>query len=197
MSEIDSGKVLYSAGNNDECYTPDYGVKPILEYIPEGATVWCPFDKENSEFVRLISKQNKVIHSHLDSGQDFLQYSPDEDWDMIVSNPPFSNKRKFFGRALCFNKPFALIMTNTWLNDSAPKQLFKDKDLQLLMFTERMEFYQGNGKVADKITFSSSYYCWNFLPKQIIMKELVKPKRPTVPVYQVDQVIDTPLTRLL
>ena len=25
----------------------------------------------------------------------------------------------------------------------------------------------------DKITFSSSYYCWNFLPKQIIMKQLI------------------------
>lgn len=194
---IDSKEVLYSSGNNDECYTPDYAVKPILEYIPEGATVWCPFDKENSEFVRLISKQNKVIHTHLDDGQDFLQYSPDEHWDMIVSNPPFSNKRKFFERALCFNKPFALIMTNTWLNDSTPKILFKDRDLELLMFDKRMEFNQANGKVADKITFSSSYYCWNFLPKQIIMKELIKPTRQVVPAYQVDHTIDNGLTRLL
>ena len=91
---------------------------------------------------------------------------------MIVSNPPFTNKRKFFERALSFNKPFALIMTNTWLNDSAPKQLFKDKDLQLLMFDKRMKFISPDGRDNDKITFSSSYYCWNFLPKQIIMEEL-------------------------
>ena len=62
-------------------------------------------------------------------------------------------------------------MSNTWLNDSAVKQLFKHKDLQLLMFEERMKFVN-NGKVNDKITFSSSYYCWNFLPKQIIMDSL-------------------------
>jgi len=31
-------------------------------------------------------------------------------------------------------------MTNTWLNDSAPKQLFKDKELQLLMFDKRIDF---------------------------------------------------------
>ena len=43
VQELDSGKLMYSGGNNDECYTPDYGVKPILKYIPEGATVWCPF----------------------------------------------------------------------------------------------------------------------------------------------------------
>ena len=104
---------------------------------------------------------------------------------------------QFFERALSFDKPFALIMTNTWLNDSTPKILFKDKDLQLLMFDKRMEFNQSDGKVNNKITFSSSYYCWNFLPKQIIMKELIKPKVQTVPAYQVSQDMETPLTRLL
>ena len=54
-----SKEVLYSSGNNDECYTPAYGVEPILKYIPEGAVIWCPFDKEESEFVKLISKTNK------------------------------------------------------------------------------------------------------------------------------------------
>ena len=34
---LDSGKLMYSSGNNDVCYTPAYGVKPILKYIPEGA----------------------------------------------------------------------------------------------------------------------------------------------------------------
>lgn len=51
---INSQKVLYSTGKNDECYTPDYGVKPILKYIPKDAVVWCPFDKEESEFVKQI-----------------------------------------------------------------------------------------------------------------------------------------------
>ena len=174
-NELDSGKLMYSKGNNDECYTPDYGVEPILKYIPKDTTVWCPFDTEESQFVIQISKQNKVIRSHLESGQDFFNYEPDE-WDIIVSNPPFTDKRKFFERALSFNKPFALIMTNTWLNDSAPKQLFKDKDLQLLMFDKRMKFISPDGRNNDKITFSSSYYCWNFLPKQIIMEELDVPK---------------------
>ena len=188
--ELDSGKLMYSSGNNDECYTPDYGVEPILKYIPKDATVWCPFDTEDSQFVIQISKQNKVIRSHLESGQDFFDYEPDE-WDMIVSNPPFTDKIKFFERALSFNKPFALIMTNTWLNDSAPKQLFKDRDLQLLMFDKRMKFISPDGRNNDKITFSSSYYCWNFLPKQIIMEELKVPKK------KVSQDVSTPLTKLL
>ena len=170
---IDSSKVLYSEGKNDECYTPYYGVEPILEYIPKDSIVWCPFDTEESEFVKQISKTNKVVFSHIKYWQDFLTYEPKK-WDIIISNPPFTNKKEFFKRALSFNKPFALIMTNTWLNDSAPKQIFKDKELQLLMFTYRMLFIQ-NGEIDTRITFSSSYYCWNFLPKQIIIKDLMTP----------------------
>lgn len=169
---INSKEVLYSKGSNDECLTPKYGVEPILKYIPKDWVIWCPFDKEDSWFVKLIKENgNKVIYSHLEYGQNFYEYEPKEHWDYIISNPPFSNKRFIFERALSFNKPFALIMSNTWLNDSAPKQLFKDKDLQLLMFDKRMKF-ENNGVVQNKITFSSSYYCWNFLPKQIIMEEL-------------------------
>lgn len=168
---IDSKTILYSNGGGDEAYTPSYGVEPILEYIPKDAVVWCPFDTKESEFVKQISNQNSVVFSHISLGQDFFTYEPFY-WDIIISNPPFTNKRKYFERALSFNKPFALIMTNAWLNDSAPKQLFKNKDLQLLMFDKRMKFNSPDGRPNNKITFSSSYYCWNFLPKQIIMKEL-------------------------
>ena len=165
--KLNSGNILYSKGGNDECYTPAYGVIPILKYIPKDAIVWCPFDtKEQSNFIKYIGETNTVVSSHINNGEDFMIYEPDK-WDVIVSNPPFTNKRKIFERALSFNKPFALLMSNTWLNDSAPKQLFKDRDLQLLMFEQRIKYNELN-----KITFSSSYYCYNFLPKQIIMEKL-------------------------
>ena len=62
-------------------------------------------------------------------------------------------------------------MSNTWLNDSAPKQLFYGKQLQLLMFDKRIKF-SNNGVINNKITFSSSYYCYNFLPKDLICETL-------------------------
>lgn len=168
-----SNEILYSKGKNDECYTPDYGVKPILKYIPEGAVVWCPFDTKDSEFVKQISKEHKVIASHIWEGQDFLTYEPEEHWDCIVSNPPFTNKKGIFERALQLGKPFALIMSIVWLNDSTPKKLWKqyNKEMQLLMFEQRIRFLQ-NGKSMGSPTFSSAYFCSNFLPKQIIMEKL-------------------------
>ena len=171
---MDSSAVLYSPGGNDECYTPDYAVEPLLEFLEsfKGQTIWCPFDEQESAFVRILeSAGHTVIYSYIGAGQDFYKYEPAQ-WDIIVSNPPFTNKRFIFERALSFGKPFALLMSNTWLNDAAPKQLFKDIDLQLLMFDKRIEFVGQPGK----ITFSSSYYCRDLLPKQIVMRELVKPK---------------------
>lgn len=168
---INSKEILYSQGNNDECLTPDYGVSPIIKYVPKDKIVWCPFDTQESEYVKQLNANgNKVVHSHISEGKDFYKYEPDE-WDIIISNPPFTNKRLIFERALSFNKPFALLMSNTWLNDAAPKQLFMNKQLQLLMFDKRIKFVN-NGVVQNKITFSSSYYCYNLLPRDIICEEL-------------------------
>ncbi len=168
--------VLYSKGKNDECHTQKYAVQPILKYIPKGSTIWCPFDTAESEFVQELTFAGfKVIYSHISKAQDFYTYEPKEHWDMIISNPPFTNKRLIFQRALSFGKPFALIMSNTWLNDTAPKKIFLDanKQLQLLMFDKRMLF-ENNGEIQKKITFSSSYFCCDFLPKDLIVEILDK-----------------------
>jgi len=166
---MDSKKILYSKGKNDENYTPHNAVIPLLKYIPRDKIIWCPLDTINSEFVKVIKNNGNIVtFSHIDYGQDYYNYEPKK-WDIMISNPPFTNKRLIFERALSFNKPFALLMSNTWLNDSAPKQLFKDKELQLLMFEQRIDFSGNN-----KITFSSSYFCYNFLPKQIIMGKIIK-----------------------
>lgn len=173
---IKSKEILYPQGKNDEYKTPDYAVYPIVKYIPIDKVIWCPFDKNDSEFVKIFrSFGYKVICSHIDYGQDFYEYEPAEEWDVIVSNPPFSKKRKIFERALSFNKPFALLMSNTWLNDSAPTTIFinAEKELQLLMFDKRIYFEQDN-KVEKKVTFSSSYYCYDVLPNNLMTEILYR-----------------------
>ena len=74
---------------------------------------------------------------------------------MIVSNPPFTNKRKIFERCISFGKPFALIMTNVWLNDKAPLDVFGE-DLQLLFIKERINFINDDGVSMGRPSFSSS-----------------------------------------
>jgi len=163
--------VRTSKGNNDECYTERYAVEPLLEFLEpyKNKIIWLPFDDETSEFVKVFSENDyKVIFSHIDNGYDFYDYQP-EKWDLMISNPPFTGKKKIFQRALSFNKPFALLMTILWLNDATPAKVFKEKDLQLLLFTERMQFK--NQSHQRKINFMSAYYCWNFLPQQICIRD--------------------------
>jgi len=169
-------KEFYSLEVNNEYFTPSYAVEPLLEFLERfrNDTIWCPFDTEESEFVKVFTNNGyKVIYSHINDGKDFFTYIPN-DYQLIVSNPPFQDKKRTFERLLSFNKPFAMLMTLTWLNDSAPKKLFKDKDLQLLMFEERIKYKNAS---EDKINFSSAYYCYKFLPKQIIMRSLKENQR--------------------
>ena len=106
---MDSQGILYSKGSNDECYTPRYVVKELMPYLPKDKVFWCPFDTEESEFVKVLSEEGfQVVNSHI--------------------------------------------------------------SLQLLMFRNRIKFLN-NGIVNNKITFSSSFYCWNLLPKQIIISD--------------------------
>lgn len=75
-----------------------------------------------------------------------------------------------FERAISFDKPFCLLMTLIWLNDRTPMRLFRDKGLQLLMFEDRMQFKNQNK--SKQINFSAAYFCRDFLPKQILIRDL-------------------------
>lgn len=65
-------------------------------------------------------------------------------------------------------------MSNTWLNDKYSKWVFYEtkRDMQLLMFDKRIKFTDPEGNVENKITFSSSFYCSGFLPRDIVIKEI-------------------------
>ena len=180
-----TGDILYAKPrkNSDECYTPRYTVIPIVRHIllyedkvGKNVTVWLPFDKEDSEFVKVLQEVGiNYVSSHIDEGKDFFEYEP-ENWDIIVSNSPWKNKKAFFERALSFDKPFALLMTTTWLNDAAPFRLFKkyNKDLQLLTFDKRTHYLDSEKKDMGRPSFGSAYYCCDFLQKQIIFEILDK-----------------------
>lgn len=118
---------------NDECYTPEYAVKPLLKYLDKfkGKTIWCPFDTEESEYVKIFKKSGfNVVYSHKDDGQNFYDFGDGffaqdiPDFDVLISNPPFHNKALLVEKVIALGKPFALLLPMTWLNDSAPYRLF-------------------------------------------------------------------------
>lgn len=144
-------------GAFDELYTPEYAVYPVLDAIFFANTViWCPFDTENSNIVKVLqSKGLKVIHSHISEGKNFFQYEPDEHYDMIISNPPYSIKDQVLERCYQLRKPFALLLPITALEGTKRGKLFRDMGLDLIVLDKRVDF---NGK--GKCWFNTSWFCW-------------------------------------
>ena len=52
----------------------------------------------------------KVIRSHIDEGKNFFYYEPEEHYDVIISNPPFSCKDDVLKRLYELDKPYAMLL---------------------------------------------------------------------------------------
>lgn len=160
----------------DEVLTPYYAVEPILEYIPKDKVIWCPFDKEWSAFVQLLQENgNKVIYTHIDDGYDFFQYEP-KNYDIIISNPPFSCKDKVLERCYKLGKPFMMLLPANAIQGKFRVDLFLKYGLELLIYDLRVDYHtNGNMEYTTKgCHFGSSYYCKGVLSEKLVFKKLQK-----------------------
>lgn len=167
--------------SGDEVYTPFYAVEPLLEFLPKDKIIWCPFDEEWSAFYQLLSERDyHVIRSSLKEGQDFFEYQP-KNWDILISNPPFSKKDDVLKRAFSFNKPFALLLPVNSIQGKARYKIFNN-EIQLLCFDSRVDYHtKENMQTTIKGNhFGSAYFCRDILPTKLEMRKLVKYERPLV-----------------
>ena len=169
---------------SDEVFTPEYAVKPLLKYIALYAqkhnfnqnnplTIWCPFDKEFSYYVKTLSTLPyvKIIYTHIDDGKNFFYYEPDN-YDIIISNPPFSQKDDVLKRLYELNKPYAMLLPIPWLQGQARFPYLQD--IQYLGFDKRINYYTNAdfSQVQKGVSFGSCYLCKQFLPRDLILEEL-------------------------
>lgn len=166
--------------DGDECYTPLYAVEPLLEFVHgTNIRIWCPFDAPWSAFSQVFSKNGfEVVCSHLDKNQDFFLYQPDR-WDILISNPPFSQKNAVLKRSCDLGKPFALLLPTTSIQGKTRFDIFNN-DIQLLCFDQRIDFYTGNNfdSPAKGVAFASSYFCRGLLPSKLELRRLNKRTEP-------------------
>jgi hypothetical protein len=159
---------------SDECFTPSYAVTPLLKYLKQGTTIWCPFDKEYSNYVKEFQKAGyKVIASHIDSGENFFYYEPEEPYDVIISNPPFSIKDEILKRLDELGKPYAMLFPLPTLQGQKRFQYLVGS--QALIFNKRVNFYKDieMKEMQKGVSFASIYICKDFLPRDLIFEELV------------------------
>ena len=161
---------------SDEQFTPTYAVKPLLEFLipSQIQTIWCPFDDETSEYVKEFQNNGyKVIATDIEHGFDFFEFEPKE-YDIIISNPPFSLKDKILKRLQELNKPFAILLPLPTLQGE--KRFSYLANTQALVFDKRINFYKDTEHTIQQsgAAFASISICKNFLPSDLIFRKLDK-----------------------
>lgn len=169
---------------SDEEYTPEYAVKPLLPHLKLFAekcghpiTIWCPFDTDQSSFALVLRAAGYiVIATHIDDNEseshDFFRYEPTEDYDIIISNPPFSCKDTVIKRLYELNRPYMMLLPIPTLQGQ--KRYPYIKDCQALIFDKRINYFDNmeTRKPKSTVSFGSFYLCRNSLEKDLIFEEI-------------------------
>lgn len=123
MSDKPWGKGMgANQGGTDEWFTPVEAVMPILPFLKKGSRILCPFDTDESQYVKCLSKEHSVVYSHISQGKDFfLLDKPNVDY--IISNPPYSTRTEVLKQLYKWDIPFALILNSNGLFDSVTRSL--------------------------------------------------------------------------
>lgn len=160
--------------NTDEWFTPKEVVEAIVPYLERAGIkhVLCPFDAEDSEFVKVLGEHGfDVAYSHIATGGDFFEIEDLNDYDAVVSNPPFSKRQAVLEKLFESDTSFAMILNFNGLFDSKKRwELFKENNFELLIPKGRMCFSNENG-IANSPNFQSIWVCRGIGKKQIEFME--------------------------
>ena len=115
------------ASTFDELYTPQDAMPALVNNLPSWVEkVWCPCDTGSSEIFKTLDVAGKeVVATHILGGYDFLKYTPEFKYDMIITNPPYSNKDDFIARCVELGKPWALLLPLDSLCGKRRYELYK------------------------------------------------------------------------
>lgn len=124
----------------DEVYTPDIALELLLPHIKKEMIIYeCAVGTGKLKDY-FENKGYRVV-----SGSDFFTDNITE-FDIIITNPPYSLKDKFLEKCYLSNKPFALLLPITALEGRKRQKLYNEFGLQILFPEKRIDF-NGKGNV--------------------------------------------------
>ena len=172
---------------SDECYTPSDQILPLLEYLDKDKTYYEPTSGKSSLIVEGFDKNEyKIVPS---DGKDFFDCGPDDVYDGIITNPPYSIKDKFIEHCYALGKPFALLLPVTSFQGGKRGRMFIEHGMSTLVYNNRVDF-TGSGNP----TFGNAWFMWGIIPSNTIYwvdnPKTGKPKNTTKPPKSFDNLFD-------
>jgi len=155
----------------DDFQTPPSALDPLLPYLDKNKTIWECATGKGYLVNRLQQEGFKVIATDILTGFDFLTKEPDFDFDIIITNPPYSKKYEFVKRAYEIGKPFAFLLPLTFLETEKRQALFKRYGVEILLLKKRINFMTPSGSGSGS-WFATAWFCWHLLPQQINFSEV-------------------------
>ena len=136
---------LLNSNKADDFQTPTIAVQPLLPYLKQNWTIWECANGKGNITKYLLSRNYRVIATDIMSGHDFLNWFPTEQFDCIITNPPYSLKDDFLKRCYLLDKPFALLLPLTTLEGKRQRWLEK-YGIEIILMDKRINFETPSGK---------------------------------------------------
>jgi len=154
---------------HDDYSTPKSAWENIIDYIPKDKLIWESFFLDGESGKHMQELGLNVIHEPVDFFKNNLG-------EIIISNPPFSIKKKVFTRLCELDKPFIIICPSSCINTQYMRELFSNSEnkIQIIIPRRRINFLKKiNGVVPEnwgnRCNFDCFYYCYKMNLKQDIV----------------------------
>lgn len=150
--------ILLMNGHTDEIYTPKYGINPLLPYLNKEWVIW-----ESAWGSGMLAKHFQE--------EGFKVMATPFDYNIEITNPPYSDKEGFLKRAYERGKPFAFLMPLTALEGKKRGELYKRYGIQIIIPNKRINFITPSGNGSGS-WFATAWFTWGLdLPKDLMFVE--------------------------
>jgi len=169
---VTNQKIINNITHNnysDEWYTDQATVDKCLELLSPvlGSTVMCPFDSEDSLFVKtLLNNGYQVIYNITD------YLTNDYEYDYLVTNPPFSIKDLVIEKVFQLGKRTVLILPLDSLGGVKRHSLYQKYEYpHIYIPTRRVSYYDQTWKKREGSNFHSVIMTFNHNEESKILWE--------------------------
>jgi len=185
----------YNTGTYDECQTPPYALDPLIPYLKSAniQLIWEPAVGKGCLAQSIINAGFDVVCTDIQYGDewDFLRSVPlgrsmeGQDWNMTITNPPYSIKYEWLEKCYELDHPFALLMPVEMLGTAKGQRLFDKYGIEVIFMSPRVDFlmpyalWTGHGA-----QFPTAWFTWKLnLPQQINYAKIAKPPKKDLSKY--------------
>jgi len=145
----------------DDYNTPFYVWEILFDYLnlDKNTKIYEPF-YSNGVAKNYLAKlgYNNVIHENMNFFDNYNKY----DYEIIISNPPYSIKKNILKILYIIDKPFVLIVPTSIISKLYLKNIFGNDiyKLQYIIPNRRIQFERLDGYNQKRTAFDTIFLCY-------------------------------------